>query len=54
MSLKLYAAPASGPCRMATMALELVGKKFDYKSIDLGKGEQHNPEYLKVIRILDP
>ena len=48
MSLTLYATQPSGPCRMVAMTLELVGKSYEYKTIDLFKGEQHSPEYLKV------
>jgi glutathione S-transferase len=53
MTLKLYAFLASGPCRMAAMTLEFVGKDFDYKTVDLFKGEQNNPEYLKVFSFLN-
>ncbi len=48
MSLTLYAAYVSGPCRMVTMTLDFCGKEYNYKVIDLGKGDQYNPEYLKV------
>ena len=48
MSLTLYGTPVSGPCRMVAMTLELVGKSYEYKTVDLFKGEQHTPEYLKV------
>ncbi len=33
---------------MVHMTLEFVGKSFDYKNVNLMKGEQHDPEYLKV------
>ncbi len=51
MSLTLYAAYASAPCRMAIMALEICGKEYNCKIIDLMKGEQYDAEYLKVIII---
>ena len=49
MSVTLHGTPVSGPCRMVSMTLELVGKTYDYKYVDLLKGGQHEPEYLKVL-----
>ena len=49
MSLTLYATHASGPCRMVTMTLEFCGKEYNYKHLDLMKGDQNDPEYLKVM-----
>ena len=49
MSLTLYATYGSGPCRMVTMTLEFCGKDYNYKTLDLMKGDHHDPEYLKVM-----
>ena len=48
MAITLYGTMTSGPCRMVSMTLEFVGKKYDYKNVDLMKGEHKTPEYMKV------
>ena len=45
--LTLYYAP--GACSMAPhIVLEEGGEKYDAKRVDLAKGEQRTPEYLKI------
>ena len=40
---------ASGACSMAAhIALEESGEKYEPKRMDLSKGEQKTPEYLKI------
>jgi hypothetical protein len=33
---------------MVVMTLEITGKKYEYKTVDIRNGEQRTPEYLKV------
>lgn len=45
--LTLYYAP--GACSMAAhIVLEESGEKYEPRRVDLGKGEQRTPEYLKI------
>ena len=48
MSLEIHGMSLSAPCRICYMTCELLG--IDYKMItcDLMKGENMNPEFLKV------
>jgi glutathione S-transferase len=47
MSLKLFYSP--GACSLvAHIALEEAGVEYEAVSLALAKGEQHNPEYLKI------
>ncbi len=44
----LYTYPMSGNGRKVHMCLEEVGAQYEISRIDLLKGEQKNPDYLKV------
>ena len=47
-SLTLYYFPMSQPSRTVLSFLELVGIKHEKKVVDILKGEQKAPEYLKI------
>jgi glutathione S-transferase len=46
--LTLYASPHSANSRKVYWALEEVGANFEYRTVDLRKGEQKDPAYLKL------
>ena len=46
--MKLYTFYLSGNGRKVHMALEEAGTQYDIVPINLMKGEQKNPEYLKL------
>lgn len=46
--LTLYTSPLSGNGRKVHMLLEEVGAAYQLSKLDLMKGEQKNPEYLKL------
>ena len=47
---EVHAISRSGPSYSVGLMLKLAGEKFDYTHIDLYKGEQRSPEYLKKNR----
>jgi len=49
MTLTIYAHPICAPCRMVVMTLEICGKQYEYKKVDILNGEQKSKEYLQVI-----
>lgn len=51
MPIDLYYIGGSAPCRAVLLAAKAVGVDLNLKTIDLMKGEQMTPEYLKVIFI---
>ena len=55
--LTFYGHPLSPFARMAHMTLELLGIEYEFKKIDLAKGEQKEEWYLainpKVVKILN-
>ena len=51
MSVVLYSMSASPPCRIASLALDVLGVEYEFKKIDLMKGEARTPEYLKVVHM---
>jgi glutathione S-transferase len=50
MSLDLYYVPASAPCRSVLLAANAVGVELNLKHLDLTKGEQLTPEFIKVCK----
>lgn len=46
--LTLYTAPMSGNGRKVHMLLEEVGAHYQLSKLDLQKGEQKNPDYLRL------
>ncbi|PRD32899.1 UNVERIFIED_CONTAM: Glutathione S-transferase 1-1 [Trichonephila clavipes] len=48
MTIDVYLAPASGPCRAVLMTAKYLGVDVNQKMVDLMTGEQLKPEYLKV------
>lgn len=46
--LTLYTSPLSGNGRKVHMLLEEVGASYQLSKLDLTKGEQKNPDYLKL------
>ena len=46
--LAFYGHPLSPFARMAHMTLELLGIDYDFRKIDLQKGEQKEEWYLKI------
>lgn len=52
MPLILYVYPASPAVRSVLIAAEALGLKLELKEVDLFKGEQLKPEFLKVFFIL--
>ena len=40
--------PGSAPCRLVALTLECLKKPYEYKIVDLQKGENKTPEYLKI------
>lgn len=50
MPLDLYYVGGSAPCRSVLLAAKAVGVDLNLKVVDLMKGEQMTPEFLKVIK----
>lgn len=48
MSIDLYYAPASAPCRAVQMGAEAVGVTLNLKVLDLLNKEQLKPNFVKV------
>lgn len=48
MSVDLYYVPASAPCRSVLLAANAVGVKLNLKLLNLLKGEQLTPDFLKI------
>jgi glutathione S-transferase len=46
--IALYGHPRSGNTRRAHWALEELGLRYEYRLIDLSKGEQKAPDFLKL------
>jgi len=46
--ITLYGSNFSSPSNKVRFALNELGIEYDYKPVDLGKGEQRSPEFLKV------
>ena len=44
----VYGMPGSGPSRIVFMTCNVIGLEYNYKLVDLEKGEHREPEYLKV------
>jgi glutathione S-transferase len=51
MSVDLYYVPASAPCRSVLLAANAVGVKLNLKLLNLLKGEQLTPDFLKVCNL---
>ena len=51
MTIDLYHIGPSPPCRAVRLAASLIGIDLNLKVIDITKGEQMTPEFLKVSRI---
>lgn len=52
MTIDLYQAPASPPCRAVRLAAAAVGVDLNLKLINFKDGEHLQPEYLKVNNFL--
>ncbi|XP_055947246.1 glutathione S-transferase 1-like isoform X2 [Argiope bruennichi] len=48
MTIDVYLAPASGPCRAVLMTAKYLGIDVNEKVVNLMAGEQLKPEYLKM------
>ncbi|TRY73070.1 hypothetical protein TCAL_07767 [Tigriopus californicus] len=48
MVVELHAMPASSPCRLVHMALEVMDVPYEYKTMNLMVGDHMTPEYLKL------
>lgn len=48
MGIDLYYMLGSPPCHAALMTAEALEIKLNLKAVDLRRGEQFSPEYLKV------
>ncbi len=48
MTVEVYGSPPSAPCRFVYMVCEMLGINYKIINIDLGKGDNMKPEYLKV------
>jgi glutathione S-transferase len=48
MTIEIYGMDLSAPCRLARMAAEMTGEKYEFHEVDLWKGENMTPEYLKM------
>ncbi|KVI11312.1 Glutathione S-transferase/chloride channel, C-terminal [Cynara cardunculus var. scolymus] len=46
--LQLYSFSTSSPSFSVRIALNLKGLDYEYKAVNLFKGEQHRPEFLKI------
>ena len=46
--MQLYANPVSSPCRMLVSVFEKYNIPYEYKNVDLMKGEQKAPEVTKL------
>lgn len=47
-AVDLYVMPASAPCRAVWMACKAANIPVNIKYVDLMKGEQKNPDFVKV------
>lgn len=55
MPIDLYYTPRSAPCRAVQMLAKTLGVELILKDVDLVRGEQLKPDYVKVssdIRLL--
>ncbi|KAK5650012.1 hypothetical protein RI129_001041 [Pyrocoelia pectoralis] len=48
MPIDFYYIPASAPCRAVLLAAKVVGVELNLKIVDLMKGENLTPEFLKI------
>lgn len=48
MAPKVYYTEISPPSRAVLLTVKSLGLDVEYINVDLLKGEQHDPEYLKV------
>ncbi|ODM92759.1 Glutathione S-transferase D7 [Orchesella cincta] len=48
MGIELYALQPSVPCRMVRLLIEYLELDVDFKVVDILKGEQLDPEYMKI------
>lgn len=51
MTLKVYYTDLSPPSRAVLLTVRALELDVEYINVDLMKGEQHDPEYLKVSQI---
>ena len=49
MTIEIHGMAPSAPCRIAYMTCEALGLKYDRVNVDLQKGENKTPQYLKVM-----
>ena len=48
MTIEIYGMDLSAPCRILYMTCEALGLEYTKHEVDLFKGENKTPEYLKV------
>ena len=48
MGVDIYAVLYSPPCRAAFLVAKAIGLDYNMKELDLVKGEQRTPEFLKM------
>jgi len=47
-SIDVYGLQPSAPCRIVQMTAEVLGLEYNFKKVDLMKGENMSPEFLKI------
>ena len=48
MVVEIFGMPLSAPCRILHMTCEALGVEYKETNVDLFKGENKTPEFLKV------
>ena len=48
MTIEILLNPTSAPCRAVVLVLEALEIPYEYKVIDLQKGDHKTPEFLKI------
>ncbi|MGB2817791.1 MAG: glutathione S-transferase family protein [Burkholderiaceae bacterium] len=48
MSYTVYGTSASGNCHKVRMALEILGQPYEWREVDVMKGESQTPEFLAM------
>ena len=49
MVVEIFGMPLSAPCRILHMTCEALGVEYKETNVDLFKGENKTPEFLKVL-----
>ena len=46
--IEIYGMQGSAPCRILEMTAECLGLEYEFKVVDLAKGDNRKPEYLAM------